>query len=56
MVRFSCSRISEDMTPVIRDIEIAKFAEKVLCDYRPELLDISLYGDDPYYEIGRAHV
>ena len=50
MVRFSCSRISEDMTPVIRDIEIAKFAEKVLCDHRPELLDVSLYGDDPYYE------
>ena len=50
MVEFSCSRFSEDMTPVIRDIEIAKFAEKVLCDYRPELLNIALYQDEPYYD------
>lgn len=50
MVRFSCSRTSEDMTPVIRDIEIAKFAEKVLYDYRSELLDFTAYTHDPYYK------
>ena len=50
MVEFRCSRTSEDMTPVIRDIDIAKFAERVLYDYRPELLTYASYGDDPYYE------
>ena len=50
MIEFSCSRTSEDMTPVVRDIEIAKFAERVLYDYRPELLTCMSYGDDPYYE------
>ncbi len=50
MIEFSCSRTSEDMTPVIRDIEIAKFAQCVLYDYRPELLDYMSYGDDLYYE------
>ena len=50
MIEFSCSRTSEDMTPVIRDIEIAKFAQCVLYDYRPELLTFISYGDDPYYE------
>ena len=50
MIEFNCSRTSEDMTPVIRDIEIAKFAQSVLYDYRPELLTYTSYGDDPYYE------
>ena len=50
MIKFSCSRTSEDMTPVIRDIDISKFAEKVLYDYRPELLNMSLYGNDPFFE------
>ena len=50
MIEFSCSRTSEDMTPVIRDIEIAKFAQCVLYDYRPELLTYASYGEDPYYE------
>lgn len=50
MIEFSCSRTSEDMTPVIRDIEIAKFAQCVLYDYRPELLTFISYGEDPYYE------
>ena len=50
MIEFSCSRTSEDLTPVIRDIEIAKFAQCVLYDYRPELLTYTSYGDDPYYE------
>ena len=49
MVEFSCSRTSEDTTPVIRDIEIAKFAERVLYDYRPELLTYTSFGEDPYY-------
>ena len=49
MVEFRCSRTSEDMTPVIRDIEIAKFAERVLYDYRPELLTYNSFGEDPYY-------
>ena len=49
MVEFRCSRTSEDMTPVIRDIEIAKFAERVLYDYRPELLTYTSFGEDPYY-------
>ena len=50
MVKFSCVRTSEDMTPVIRDIEISKYAQRVLYDYRPELLNYTSYGDDPYYE------
>ena len=50
MIEFNCCRTSEDMTPVIRDIEIAKFAQSVLYDYRPELLTYTSYGDDPYYE------
>lgn len=50
MVEFSCSRTGEDNTPVIRDIEIAKFAQCVLYDYRPELLTYTSYGEDPYYE------
>jgi hypothetical protein len=50
MIEFSCSRTSEDNTPVIRDIEIAKFAQCVLYDYRPELLTYTSYGEDPYYE------
>ena len=50
MIEFNCSRTSEDMTPVIRDIEIAKFAQSVLYDYRPELLTFTSYGEDPYYE------
>ena len=50
MIEFSCSRTSEDMTPVLRDIEISKFAQEVLYDYRPELLSYISYGDDPYYE------
>ena len=49
MVEFRCDRTSEDKTPVVRDIEIAKFAERVLYDYRPELLTYTSYGDDPYY-------
>ena len=48
MIEFNCSRTSEDMTPVIRDIEIAKFAQSVLYDYRPELLTYTSYGDDPH--------
>ena len=50
MIEFSCSRTSEDNTPVIRDIEIAKFAQCLLYDYRPELLTYTSYGEDPYYE------
>ena len=50
MIEFSCSRTSEDNTPVIRDIEIAKFAQCVLYDYRSELLTYTSYGEDPYYE------
>ena len=49
MVEFSCSRTSEDRTPVIRDVEIAKFAERVLYDYRPELMTYTSLGEDPYY-------
>lgn len=50
MIKFSCDRTSEDKTPVIRDVEIAKFAQRVLYDYRPELLSYTSYGNDPYYE------
>ena len=50
MVEFRWGRTSEDMTPVIRDIDIARFTECVLYDYRPELLNYTAYGDDPYYE------
>ena len=49
MIEFSC-RTSEDNTPVIRDIEIAKFAQCMLYDYRPELLTYTSYGEDTYYE------
>lgn len=50
MIEFNWSRTSEDMTPIIRDIEIAKFAQGVLYDYRPELLTYMPFDEDPYYE------
>lgn len=50
MIRFRSSRTSEDGTPVVRDIEVAKYAEQVLYDYRPELFDYSGPEIDPYLE------
>ena len=49
MIILKCNRTSEDMTPVLRDIDIARYAQSVLYDYRPEFF---LYnpGDDPYFE------
>ena len=38
MVEYRCSRRSRDMVPIMRDVEISKFAESVLRDYRPECL------------------
>lgn len=48
MIRLNCSRTSEDMTPVLRDIDIARYAQSVLFDYRPEFF--MYVGYDPYYE------
>ena len=38
MIRFTPKRKSEDMTPVVRDVDLARYAEEILRDYRPELL------------------
>ena len=52
MVRFSCNRTGSDGTPVIRDVDIARYAQAVLYDYRPEFFDNygADYGDGRYYE------
>jgi len=50
MIRFSCSRTSEDNTPVLRDIDIARYAQSVLYDYRPEFFRYMGYGEEDYYE------
>ena len=39
MLEFRPLRRSEDMTPVVRDVEISKYAEAVLKDYMPEQLE-----------------
>ena len=39
MVEFSCSRTSEDMTPVVRDVDVTKYAMAVLKEYMPERLE-----------------
>jgi hypothetical protein len=38
------------MTPILRDIDVARFAQSVLYDYRPEFFTYSSYGDDPFFE------
>ena len=38
MIRFTPKRRSEDMTPVVRAVDLARYAEEVLREYRPELL------------------
>ena len=48
MIRFSCSRKSADNTPVLRDIDIARYAQSVLYDYRPEFFRHPLYEEDFY--------
>ena len=50
MIIFSCNRTSDDMTPILRDIDVARFAQSVLYDYRPEFFTYSSYGDDPFFE------
>ena len=50
MIRFSCSRTSEDKTPVLRDIDIARYSQYVLYDYRPEFFRYIGYGEEDYYE------
>ena len=39
MIRFYCRKRHQDGTPIIRDVDIVKFAEAQLRDYRPELLE-----------------
>lgn len=39
MLQFCPRRRSEDMTPVVRDVEITKYAQTVLRDYMPERLE-----------------
>lgn len=38
MIRFMPKRRSEDMTPIVRDVDLARYAEEILREYRPELL------------------
>ena len=38
MIRFTPKRRSEDMTPIVRDVDLARYAEDILREYRPELL------------------
>ena len=40
MIRFRCFKRHQDGTPIIRDVDIVKFAEAQLADYRPELLEV----------------
>lgn len=49
MIILECNKTSEDMTPVLRDIDIARYAQSVLYDYRPEFFSYNC-GDDPYFE------
>ncbi|MBQ6588755.1 MAG: hypothetical protein IJI01_08755, partial [Butyrivibrio sp.] len=39
MVKFRCYRRSEDHTPVIRDVDIVRYARNVLYDYAPAHLE-----------------
>lgn len=39
MLDFRWHRRSKDRTPIIRDIDIIRFTEEVLSDFKPELLD-----------------
>ena len=39
MIKFRCFKRHQDGTPIIRDVDIVKFAEAQLKDYRPELLE-----------------
>ena len=39
MIKFRCFKRHQDGTPIIRDVDIVKFAEAQLADYRPELLE-----------------
>lgn len=38
MIRFTPKRRSEDMTPIVRDVDLARYAEDILHEYRSELL------------------
>lgn len=49
MIALEYSMTSEDMTPVLRDVDIARYAQSVLYDYRPEFFSYNC-GDDPYFE------
>ena len=40
MIKFRCFKRHQDGTPIIRDVDIVKFAEAQLADYRPELLEV----------------
>ena len=39
MLDFRWHRRSKDRTPIIRDIDIIRFTEEVLSDFKPELLE-----------------
>ncbi|WP_027868890.1 ImmA/IrrE family metallo-endopeptidase [Eubacterium sp. AB3007] len=39
MIRFNCKRRHKDGTPIVRDLDVIVFAETILADYRPELLE-----------------
>lgn len=39
MIKFRCYRRGEDNTPVIRDVDIVRFAQQVLYDYDPFFLE-----------------
>ena len=39
MIEFECRHRHKDGTPIVKDIEVIEYAEAVLADYRPELLE-----------------
>ena len=39
MIDFGCRKRHRDGTPIVRDIEVIEYAEALLKDYRPELLE-----------------
>lgn len=40
MIKFECRCRHKDGTPIVRDADVVEYAEAVLADYRPELLEV----------------
>ena len=39
MIRFRCYRRSEDLTPIVKDVDIVRYAQAILADYSPSHLE-----------------